>query len=110
MPGDPRRHQLELRRLQPEDGALLQDQPGVVHGSKAVGEPPLMLAISVREAIRDAVAAFGPAGGEVQLNSPATSEAIFLAIQRRVAPHPDGMADDASWASRHQGADLGTPA
>ena len=28
-------------------------------GSKAVGEPPLMLAISVREAIRDAVAAFG---------------------------------------------------
>ena len=34
-------------------------QPGVVFGSKAVGEPPLMLAISVREAIRDAVAAFG---------------------------------------------------
>ncbi len=28
-------------------------------GSKAVGEPPLMLAISVREAIRDAIAAFG---------------------------------------------------
>ena len=27
---------------------------------KAVGEPPLMLAISVREALRDAVAAFGP--------------------------------------------------
>ena len=26
----------------------------VIHGSKAVGEPPLMLAISVREAIRDA--------------------------------------------------------
>ena len=37
-------------------------EPGVVFGSKAVGEPPLMLAISVREAIRDAVAAFaGPA-------------------------------------------------
>src|SRR5687767_579817 len=34
-------------------------QDGVIHGSKAVGEPPLMLAISVREAIRDAVAAFG---------------------------------------------------
>ena len=29
-----------------------------IHGSKAVGEPPLMLAISVREAIRDAIAAF----------------------------------------------------
>ena len=33
-------------------------EPGVVFGSKAVGEPPLMLAISVREAIRDAIAAF----------------------------------------------------
>ena len=41
-------------------------QPGVVLGSKAVGEPPLMLAISVREAIRDAVAAFGP-GDRVDL-------------------------------------------
>ena len=59
-------------------------QPNVVHGSKAVGEPPLMLAFSVREAIRDAVAAFGPAGGEVPLASPATGEAIFAAIQARV--------------------------
>jgi xanthine dehydrogenase molybdopterin binding subunit/xanthine dehydrogenase small subunit len=58
-------------------------QPDVIRGSKAVGEPPLMLAISVREAIRDAVAAFGTPGGEVALPSPATSEAIFLAIQER---------------------------
>jgi xanthine dehydrogenase molybdopterin binding subunit/xanthine dehydrogenase small subunit len=56
-------------------------QSGVVHGSKAVGEPPLMLAISVREAIRDAVAAFGNERGEVSLPSPATSEAIWRAIQ-----------------------------
>ncbi len=34
-------------------------EPGVIFGSKAVGEPPLMLAFSVREAIRDAMAAFG---------------------------------------------------
>jgi xanthine dehydrogenase molybdopterin-binding subunit B len=71
-------------------------QSNVIHGSKAVGEPPLMLAISVREAIRDAVAAFGPAGGEVQLSSPATSEAIYMAIQRRLQnrngmPHPEGQ-------------------
>ena len=59
-------------------------QPGTIHGSKAVGEPPLMLAFSVREAIRDAVAAFGPAGGEVRLASPATGEAIFAAIQNRL--------------------------
>ena len=48
-------------------------------GSKAVGEPPLMLAISVREAIRDAIAAFGD-GGPVTLASPATPERIFFAI------------------------------
>ena len=65
--------------------AFLKDatQPNVVHGSKAVGEPPLMLAISVREAIRDAVAAFGNPGGQVPLASPATCEAIFNAIHGR---------------------------
>jgi xanthine dehydrogenase molybdopterin binding subunit/xanthine dehydrogenase small subunit len=57
-------------------------QKNVVHGSKAVGEPPLMLAISVREAIRDAVAAFGSDKNEVTLASPATCEAIWMAIQK----------------------------
>ena len=56
-------------------------QPGVIHGSKAVGEPPLMLAISVREAIRDAIAQFGPAGLEVPLGCPATHEAIYASIR-----------------------------
>jgi xanthine dehydrogenase large subunit len=56
-------------------------EPGVIFGSKAVGEPPLMLAISVREAIRDAVAAFGE-GGIVLLDSPATPERIFWAVKR----------------------------
>jgi xanthine dehydrogenase large subunit len=60
-------------------------QPGVVHGSKAVGEPPLMLAISVREALRDAVAAFGAGPGPVLLASPATHEALFQAIADRRA-------------------------
>jgi xanthine dehydrogenase molybdopterin binding subunit/xanthine dehydrogenase small subunit len=66
--------------------ALLENaaQDGVVHGSKAVGEPPLMLAISVREAIRDAIAAFGAKGGEVALPSPATHEAILAAIRVRL--------------------------
>ncbi|MBA2434361.1 MAG: xanthine dehydrogenase molybdopterin binding subunit [Verrucomicrobiota bacterium] len=71
--------------------AFLTDatQPNVVHGSKAVGEPPLMLAISVREAIRDAVASFGEGGGQVPLASPATCEAIFNAISGRTrAPQP----------------------
>jgi xanthine dehydrogenase large subunit len=62
-------------------------EPGVVRGSKAVGEPPLMLAISVREALRAAVAAFG-AGGIVELGSPATPEAVFWAIERKTTPEP----------------------
>jgi xanthine dehydrogenase large subunit len=56
-------------------------EPGVIFGSKAVGEPPLMLALSVREALREAVAAFGN-GGIVELGSPATPEAVFWAIER----------------------------
>jgi xanthine dehydrogenase large subunit len=62
-------------------------EPGVVFGSKAVGEPPLMLAISVREAIRDAIAAFGD-GGVVPLDSPATPERIFNAIERARTRRP----------------------
>jgi xanthine dehydrogenase large subunit len=56
-------------------------ESGVVYGSKAVGEPPVMLAISVREALRDAVAAFGERKGVVELASPATPEAVFWAIE-----------------------------
>jgi xanthine dehydrogenase molybdopterin-binding subunit B len=63
-------------------------QEGTIHGSKAVGEPPLMLSISVREAIRDAISAYGPAGGLVPLPSPATCEAIFMSIQSRLGREP----------------------
>ena len=54
-------------------------EPGVVHGSKAVGEPPLMLAFSVREALRAAIVAFG---GSSELASPATPEQVYWAIER----------------------------
>ena len=56
-------------------------EDGAVYGSKAVGEPPLMLAFSAREAIREAVGAFGPVGHSVELGSPATPEAIFWAVE-----------------------------
>ena len=56
-------------------------EEGVVHGSKAVGEPPLMLAFSVREALRAAVSEFGPAGRSVELPVPATPEAVYWAIE-----------------------------
>ena len=57
-------------------------QPGVVFGSKAVGEPPLMLAISVREALRDAVAAFGRGRQSSRSTVPATPERVFFAVRR----------------------------
>jgi xanthine dehydrogenase large subunit len=60
----------------------------VIFGSKGVGEPPLMLAIAVREALREAVAAFGDAPRAVALASPATPEAIFRAIAVVRAPTP----------------------
>ncbi len=53
----------------------------VIFSSKAVGEPPFMLAMSVREALREAVAAFGDARA-VGLGAPATPEAILTAIER----------------------------
>jgi xanthine dehydrogenase large subunit len=58
-------------------------QPGVVMGSKAVGEPPLMLGIAVREAIRAAVAAFAPKErrAPVLLGCPSTSEHVYWAIE-----------------------------
>jgi len=71
-------------------------EPGVIFGSKAVGEPPLMLALSAREALRAAVAAFGSAGRLVPLASPATPEAVFWAIQavRAAAAHGPGVHSD----------------
>ena len=49
-----------------------------VHGSKAVGEPPFMLAISVYEALRDAVA---QAGGDPEaMNAPGTAEEVLKAL------------------------------
>ncbi len=51
-----------------------------VFGSKAVGEPPFMLAISVFEALRDAIAHARHDGKPVQLNAPATPEEILQAL------------------------------
>ena len=63
--------------------ALLTEatQPNTIHGSKAVGEPPLMLAISVREAIRDALGNFQTVPDFI-LPSPCTGEAVKMAISQ----------------------------
>jgi xanthine dehydrogenase large subunit len=54
-----------------------------VFGSKAVGEPPFMLAISVWEALRDAVGAVVPKAEQVRMVAPATAENVLRAL-------PDG--------------------
>jgi xanthine dehydrogenase large subunit len=52
-----------------------------VGGSKAVGEPPLMLAISVWEALREAVAAAQVGGRDVRMDAPATPENVLKAMR-----------------------------
>ena len=52
-----------------------------VHGTKAVGEPPLMLALSVFSAITQAVAALKP-GAVPALDVPATPETVMRAVRR----------------------------
>ena len=62
---------------------ILQGAPNAedaIYRSKAVGEPPLMLALSVFYAIRDACAACRPAGCRLDLSAPATPEAVLRAI------------------------------
>ncbi|MFT2720542.1 xanthine dehydrogenase molybdopterin binding subunit [Deinococcus sp. A31D244] len=76
--------------------ALLEraTESGVVYGSKAVGEPPLMLAISAREALREACAAFGPPGRTTPLHSPATPEAVYWALHEARAARPQEVPGD----------------
>jgi xanthine dehydrogenase large subunit len=58
----------------------LPNREDTIHRSKAVGEPPLMLAIAVFHALRDAVASCGPAGVCPVLDAPATPEALLRAM------------------------------
>ncbi|MDH3375490.1 MAG: xanthine dehydrogenase molybdopterin binding subunit [Gammaproteobacteria bacterium] len=52
-----------------------------IHRSKAVGEPPLMLAISVFHAIKDAVASTVDYEFSPKLNAPATPEEVLTGIE-----------------------------
>ncbi|MFM1989129.1 MAG: hypothetical protein RJA99_2086 [Pseudomonadota bacterium] len=63
---------------------LLADSPNrspTIHRSKAVGEPPLMLALAVYHAIRDAVASVARPGEPVTLTAPATPESVLRAVR-----------------------------
>jgi xanthine dehydrogenase large subunit len=52
-----------------------------VYGSKAVGEPPLLLGISVWTAVKNALS-FRANGKVVQMTSPATSEVVLMELSR----------------------------
>ena len=52
-----------------------------IYRSKAVGEPPLMLAISVFRALSDAVASLADYRILPHLDAPATPERVLMAIE-----------------------------
>lgn len=56
------------------------DQAGVIGGSKAVGEPPFLLAIGTLAALRQAIRAFGTPTEPLQLALPATNENVLRAV------------------------------
>lgn len=62
---------------------LLRDHPneGTIRKSKAVGEPPFMLAFSVWLAIKDAISATGGHRFEPHFSLPATAEVVLLSIE-----------------------------
>jgi xanthine dehydrogenase large subunit len=64
---------------------LLKNTPNrapTIHRSKAVGEPPVMLAISVLHALSDAVASVADHTVFPALDTPATPERVLFAVER----------------------------
>jgi xanthine dehydrogenase large subunit len=62
---------------------LLEHTPNAkqtIYRSKAVGEPPLMLAMAVFHAVADACAACGPAGIVPHLSAPATPQSVLRTV------------------------------
>ena len=66
------------------DVELLSDAPniGAIRRSKAVGEPPLMLAFSAWLAIKDAISAIGNHQFEPEFELPASNEVVALSVEK----------------------------
>lgn len=67
-------------RIELLEGAA--NKEATIYASKAVGEPPLMLAISVLHAISDAVASVAQHRVCPRIDPPATPECVLAAIER----------------------------
>jgi xanthine dehydrogenase large subunit len=64
---------------------LLENMPSreaTIFHSKAVGEPPLLLATAVWTALKDAIGAVGDGKTAVRLDAPATPERVLSAIDQ----------------------------
>jgi xanthine dehydrogenase large subunit len=59
-----------------------ENREATVHRSKAVGEPPLMLALSVLSALSDAVASVASHKICPRLDPPATPERVLMTVER----------------------------
>jgi xanthine dehydrogenase large subunit len=68
---------LRLKLFEPSE-----NQEDTIHRSKAVGEPPLMLAASVLLALSDAIASVADYRVYPALDAPATPERVLKAVQR----------------------------
>lgn len=66
------------------DVELLSDAPnvGTIRRSKAVGEPPFMLAFSAWLAIKDAISAVGNHQFEPEFELPASNELVALSVEK----------------------------
>jgi xanthine dehydrogenase molybdopterin-binding subunit B len=69
--------------------ALLKDvpNPSTIRRSKAVGEPPFMLGLSVWLAIKDAISAAAGHTAEPDFSLPATGEVILNAVEKLTSNH-----------------------
>ncbi len=70
----PKDFRVEIMKNIPNTGTILK--------SKAVGEPPLMLSLSVWLAIKDAISAIGNHESEPEFSLPATYEVILLSCEK----------------------------
>jgi len=69
--------------------SLVPDDPNreqTIYNSKAVGEPPFMLGISVWSALKDAIASVGNYQQSPVLDTPSTPERVLWAVETMKAP------------------------
>ncbi len=82
-----------------------KNQEDTVFHSKAVGEPPFMLGISVFCAIKDAIASLADYRCSPKLDAPATPERVLWAVQAMQNQHPTSQTEAttaAPAASEHE--------